>query len=91
MTTLMRQVYAGGERLVHHLVYGVTKCRGKGVEVVEDLPVVSNTACRVATHQKPARVYLAPGGDQIPFSFENGVVTYTVPSFECGVMVAIEF
>lgn len=91
VTTLMRQRAEGGERLVHHLVYGVPKCRGKGVEVIEDLPTVLNTVCTVASERKPARVYLAPSGEEIPFTYEKGIVTYTVPTFACSVMVVLEF
>ena len=91
VTTLMRQQTENGMRLVHHLVYGVPKCRGKNVEIIEDLPTILNTACRVATPNKPARVYLAPSGEELSFSYENGFVIYTVPAFECGVMVVIEF
>ena len=91
VTTLMRQETDDGERLVHHLVYGVAKCRGKGVEIIEDLPTVLNTACTVACAQKPTRVYLAPEGKALDFTYENGKVTYTVPAFTCATMVVIEF
>jgi hypothetical protein len=90
VTTLMRQPVGNGERMVHHLVYGVPKCRGK-VEMIEDLPIVANTVCTVKTGRMPARVYLAPSGEEIPFAYEEGTVTYTVPAFECSVMVVVEF
>ncbi|MBE6691067.1 MAG: beta-galactosidase [Ruminococcaceae bacterium] len=91
VTTLMQQQTADGDRLVHHMVYAATKCRGKGVEVIEDLPPVLQTACTVRTTRAPRRVYLAPTGEALPFTYENGRISYTVPSFTCSAMVAIEF
>ncbi len=87
VTTLMRQ----GDRLVNHLVYGIAKCRGKGVEIIEDLPEVHNTVCRVRTAQKPAKVYLAPSMEALDFTYENGTVSYTVPAFTCVTMAVLEF
>ena len=91
VTSLMRQSTPKGERLVHHLVYAVPKCRGKNVEVIEDLPTVQDTVCRVQVEQAPVRVYLAPEGKDLPFTYENGVLTYTVYSFTCSALVVIEF
>ena len=86
VTTLMRQ----GDRLVNHLLYGVAKVRGKGVEVIEDLPTVANTVCTVKVDVAPRRIYLAPAMEELPFTYEAGTVTYTVPAFSCGTMVVIE-
>ena len=91
VTTLMWQETDAGRRLVHHLLYAVTKCRGKGVEVIEDLPAVTNTACAVITEKKPKRVYLAPDCEDLPFTYEQGKVCYTVPEFTCNTLVVLEF
>ena len=87
VATLMRQ----GDRLVNHLVYGIAKCRGKGVEIIEDLPTVYHTACRVRVAQKPTRIYLAPTMEALNFTYENGVASYVVPAFTCGTMAVLEF
>lgn len=87
VTTLMKQ----GDRLVNHLLYGVAKVRGKGVEVIEDLPTVLNTTCTLRVCEAPRRVYLAPEGGELPFTYENGLLSYTVPAFSCGTMVVVEF
>ncbi len=87
VTSLMRQ----GDRLVNHLVYGVTKCRGKGVEVIEDLPEIHGITCTVKTDRAPKRVYEAPVMKELDFTYENGAVTYTVPKFSCGTLAVIEF
>lgn len=86
ITTLMKQ----NGRLVHHLVYGIATPRGKGVYVIEDLPDVLNTVCALRTDKKPARVYLAPDMTDLPFTYADGTLTYTVPRFSCSTMVVIE-
>ncbi|MBE6703147.1 MAG: beta-galactosidase [Ruminococcaceae bacterium] len=91
VTTLMCQQTEQGSRLVHHLVYSIPKCRGNGVEVIEDLPTVLDTACTLKTDRKPRRVYLAPSGEEVAFTYQSGLLRYTVPSFCCSVMVVTEF
>ncbi|MBQ9099080.1 MAG: beta-galactosidase trimerization domain-containing protein [Clostridia bacterium] len=91
VTALMKQHTQAGERLVHHLTYAVTKCRGKGVEIIEDLPDISHVHCSVRSCKNPTRVYAAPGMREIPFTYEDGKVTYTVPAFRCGTMIVLEF
>jgi hypothetical protein len=88
---ITKQKYEGGERLVNHLAYAAPKLRGKGVEIIEDLPPVINTAVLIKTDKKPARVYLAPSMDNLDFTYENGRVGYTVPKFECSTLAIIEF
>lgn len=77
-------------RLVQHLVYGIAKVRGNGVEVIEDLPYTGDIECSVKTDRKVKRVYLAPSKVELDFVQENGFVSYTVPSFSCYSIVVIE-
>ncbi len=91
VTSLARQATDGGERLVHHLLYATPKVRGKNVEVIEDLPYVLDTKVTVKTNKKPLRVYTAPDGCELDFTYENGRVTYTVPKFSCSILAVIEF
>ena len=86
ITTLMKQK----GRLVHHLVYGIATPRGKDVYVIEDLPDVLNTVCTLRTDKKPSRVYLAPDMTDLPFTYADGTLSYTVPRFSCSAMVVIE-
>ncbi|MBO5224191.1 MAG: beta-galactosidase, partial [Clostridia bacterium] len=78
-------------RIVEHLVYGIAKVRGDGVEVIEDLPYTGDVECSVKTDKKVKRVYLAPSGKELEFSQENGVVKYVVPSFSCAELAVIDF
>ena len=89
VTSLFSQ--ADKNRIVHHLVYGIGKVRGNGVEIIEDLPYTGDVECSVKTDKNVKRVYLAPSGKPLEFSKENGVVKYVVPSFSCSELVVIDF
>ena len=75
---------------IHQMVYAIPKVRGNGTEIIEDLPPVPDVVCTLAVPAAPKRVFLAPGEAEIPFVYENGKVTYTVPSFTCAAMVVAE-
>lgn len=87
VVTLMEQPEQN--RYVNHLLYAVTKLRGK-VEVIEDAIPIYDTTVSVRLPQKPSRVYLAPEEKDIPFVYENGVVTYKVEKFTMHAMVVME-
>ena len=87
IVTLMEQKCEN--RFVNHLLYAVTKLRGE-VEVIEDAPQTVNTTVSINMDKAPKRVYLAPENEDIPFEFENGVLTYKVESFVLHTMVVIE-
>ncbi len=90
VTSVAVKETVGGTRLIHQLVYAIPKVRGTGVEIIEDLPYVSDVTCTLMVPSAPKRVYLAPDMTDIPFAYENGRVTYTVPGFSCSAMVVVE-
>lgn len=79
-----------GTQIIHQLVYAIPKVRGGGIEIIEDLPFTPDVTCSLATSTVPKRVYLAPAMTDLPFTYEDGRVTYTVPGFSCSAMVVIE-
>ena len=79
-----------GTQLIHQLVYAIPKVRGGGIEIIEDLPFTPDVTCSLAAPSAPKRVYLAPAMTDLPFSYESGRVTYTVPGFSCSAMVVVE-
>lgn len=87
VVTLMEQKQEN--RYVNHLLYAVTKMRGN-TEVIEDAPVTIDTKVSVRLKEKPSRVYLAPEEKDIPFTYENGVLSYTVDKFTLHGMVVID-
>ncbi|MGG1550138.1 beta-galactosidase trimerization domain-containing protein [Paenibacillus ferrarius] len=88
IVTLQQQVSLN--RSVVHLLYASPVRRGKGIEVIEDLPTMSNVQLTVQCRQKPASVYLAPQMAPLSFHFENGKVTCTIPELTCHQMVVLQ-
>ena len=91
VTSVADRKTATGRQLVHQLVYAIPKVRGGGVEIIEDLPMTPDVSCSLAAPTCPTRVYLAPAMTDVPFSYENGRVSYTVPPFSCAAMVVLEW
>ena len=87
IVTLMEQKCEN--RYVNHLLYAVTKKRGR-IEVIEDAPVTVGTEVTVRMESKPKRVYIAPENRDIPFSYQNGILSYSVDSFVLHTMVVID-
>lgn len=90
ITSVAVKATENGTQLIHQLVYAIPKVRGNGIEIIEDLPFTPDVTCSLATLTAPKRVYLAPAMIDLPFTYENGRVTYTVPSFSCSAMVVVE-
>ena len=86
VATLNRQ----GGRLVCHLLYAHTTVRGRGVEVIEDTVPVHDVTVRVKTDKKPSSVKLQPGNGDLPFTYEDGEVKFTVPVVDIHQMTVIE-
>ena len=41
--------------------------------------------------KKVTRIYLAPTGEALPYTEENGAITLTVPKIECHQMVVLDY
>ncbi len=99
--TLKTNLYAQGivtlmdqkvkNRLVNHLLYAVPVKRGSGIEVIEDIVPVYNIEVQIRLDKKPKRVYLAPENEDIDFTYNNGVVSYSVPKVYNHTMVVIDY
>lgn len=88
VTTLTEQKEEN--RLINHLLYAVTKPRGNGIEVIEDAIPVLNTHVEIRLAQKPKRVYSASDGRELDFTYENGILSYTLDCFTTHAMVIID-
>ena len=89
VTTLMEQ--KGENRYVNHLLYAAPVKRGQRAEIIEDLIPVYNTEVALKLEKQPKRVYLAPQMKDIAYTYENGVLRYTVDQFTCHQMVVIDY
>lgn len=89
ITTLQAQ--PGSNRFINHLLYASPVRRGQNVEVIEDLPCLSDTKVSISVSEPVREVYLAPQNTALPFTQEQGTVSYSVPSWSCHQMVVIQF
>ncbi len=89
VTTLMEQ--RGENRYVNHLLYAAPVKRGQRAEIIEDLIPVYNTEVALKLNKQPKRVYLAPQMKDIAYTYENGILRYTVDQFTCHQMVVIDY
>ena len=89
VVTLMDQT--AEHRLVNHLLYASPVKRGNGIEVIEDIIPLSDITVKLRTDKTPKRVYLAPEKRDIPFTYENGVLAYTVDKLNCHAMAVIDY
>lgn len=85
IATLMKQ----DDRLVAHFLYASPVKRGDGVEVIEDILPVYQVTASIRTDFVPKRVYLAPQDKDIPFSCDNGRVSFTLEKLENHQMVVL--
>jgi len=77
-------------RLVLHLVNYHAQRRGDHPEVIEEMPVWTDIAVRVACARRPVRVLLAPEGTDLPFEYRDGSAWAVVPRLHIHQMVVIE-
>jgi hypothetical protein len=78
-------------RLINHLLYASSVRRGDSVEVIEDIVPLYNVQVSVRMASLVKNVYLAPQMRPLPFSYEDGVLHYTVPVLECHQMAVIDY
>ncbi len=89
IVTLMDQT--AEHRLVNHLLYASPVKRGDGIEIIEDILPVYDVHVTLRTDRTPKRVYLAPSGEDILYTYENGAIRYTVAKLFIHQMVVIDY
>jgi hypothetical protein len=78
-----------GRKIVHLLHYPAER-RGTDIDVVEDVIPLFNIPLSVKASRRPRQVYLAPGLQTLPWTFDNGYVQLNVPDVYGHSMVVIE-
>lgn len=81
-------------RYVLHALFATPTKRGSGstsVEVIEDLIPLYNTNFTLKLGKKVKSVVLAPQNRPLPFTEENGTVSFTLERFECKQVVVIQY
>ena len=77
-------------RYVAHLVYGIPTKRGSGVEIIEDLYPVYDIDFAVKIPETVKKVYLAPQGEEIPYTVENGYIKTKINKIDCHQMIVYD-
>jgi len=67
-------------RSVVHLLHYIPERRGSEFDTFEDIIPLYNLPIRFRTDQAPARVYLAPQGEEAAFEYRDGYVHTVVPA-----------
>ncbi len=78
------------KRSILHLLFAHTTVRGRNTEVIEDTVPLYNVECTVKTDKKPSRVYIAPENRDIPFTYQDSKVSFTVDKVDIHCMVVTE-
>jgi hypothetical protein len=87
------------KRKLLHLLFAQTQLRGLGqqfwgsaqkIEILEDAVTLAAVPCAVQLAAKPRRIYLGETGAEMPFTWENGVASFTVTNIDVHAVVVIE-
>lgn len=90
IVTLQHQAEEG--RHVLHLLYAIPVRRGQKTDIIEDIPTVRDVqvSLRLSQGSAPSRVYLAPEGTDLPFTVDNGRLSFVLPELWCHAPIVIE-
>lgn len=89
VVTLTEQPEQG--RFALHLLYASPVKRGADVEVIEDIAVLRDVAVSVRLPRQITGVSAEPQGQPLPFTQEEGWVSFTVPRLECHQMIVLRY
>jgi putative glycosyl hydrolase-like family 6 (GHL6) protein/glycosyl hydrolase family 42 (putative beta-galactosidase) len=90
--TLMRQEPQGdrGGRTVAHLLHYIPEQRCREIQTIEDVIPLFNVRLSVRLPREPERVYLAPDGRDLSFTWSDGRASLTVPEVRGHALVVFE-
>lgn len=77
-------------RYIMHLLFAHTTVRGEKTEVIEDTVPLYNVKCSVKCEEEPKAVKIVPQEENLPFTYENGYTSFTVPEVNIHTMVSVE-
>ena len=82
---------AADNRVIAHLVSYQPQRRQTAIEYIDEAWPVPNVQLALRADRTPRQVYLAPGGEALPFRVEGGYVEVTVPEVISHGMVVFEY
>lgn len=78
------------QRLIVHLLHYCPERRTQTLDIVEDIVPLYRVPVRLRCPKRPRKVYLAPGGESLPFTMEADRVEVVVPEVRGHAMVVFE-
>lgn len=81
----------GGRRELYSLLYASPVKRGENVEIIEDIPALSDVSVSIRTKRKAARVTLLPQEEPIPFTQDAEEIRFTLPQLWCCRIAAVDY
>lgn len=78
------------DRYVCHVLHYIPERRGNNY-TIEDIIPLYNITVSLNIGRKPDSLYLAPQNAELPFDYNNGIVTFTVPKIYGHEMISLEF
>ncbi len=78
-------------RYVNHLLYASPVKRGGGIEIIEDVLPVYNVNVTLRLDKAPKKVYLAPEGTELDYTWDGKKLQYTLDKLFIHAMVVIEY
>ncbi|WP_051302843.1 alpha-amylase family protein [Salibacterium aidingense] len=79
------------ERWVLHFLHYVHQRRAEGIDVIEEVLPLYAVTVSLRLKSAPQQVYMAPTRVKLDFSFQEGVLTFTVPEIRGHQMAVIQF
>ncbi len=79
-----------GKRTVAHVLYFPAERRAEKLDLIEDIVPLYNLKLAVKLPQAPGKVYLAPEGVPLVFTYEDGYVNVTLPELHGHAMIVME-
>lgn len=89
IVTFMRQ--RKHKRYVLHALYASPIPRGKGLQVIEDIPVIYDVEVKLRVSEKIKDVYIAPSGEKIEYEQCGETIRLKIPCIECHAMIVFEY
>jgi hypothetical protein len=88
--SLATQQTESGQRTIAHLLHYVPEQRYREIQTIEEALPLHDVALSIRLNAAPQRVYLAPEGTELPFTYTDGRVRLTVPRVDGHAMVVFE-
>lgn len=87
---LETSVVRKGRRTVVHLISFTAVRKAEGLDIVEDPFPLVNLPLAIRHDKQPRRVVIAPAGEDIPFTYQDGYVRVSVTSLTGHTMAVVE-